>query len=402
MTEPKKSNIRRSRKSDEARGAAVRATAMETTTMAAAAMVSPDKPLTEKQRAYAVARARGESVPNAMAIAGYNEQVSYGYRLDKMPNVQRLIQQEQVLYAEAAQMDRKKVIDMQLEAYELARTMAEPATMVSAAREIGKICGPQLVVPLTNARYALTTVGRMPSGELERIEILRGPASALYGADAIGGVIQIFTRTGAPGVTANAFAGYGTYNTWQANAGLSGGNEQWRFRIEGNHESSAGFSAQKDASNRDADKDGYRNSGGGVSLSFLPATGHELGFKFRQNTGTTHYDSGGTPADGNFDDRVDFETQQWQVFTRNRLTEAWTSKLLYGETLDDQNSYSSWAPEGDRLRTINRQTTWQNDIKLPLGVALLALEHLEQTASPEEYYATSPEQNTDSLIAGCC
>ena len=57
MTEPKKSNIRRSRKSDEARGAAVRATAMETTTMAAAAMVSPDKPLTEKQRAYAVARA---------------------------------------------------------------------------------------------------------------------------------------------------------------------------------------------------------------------------------------------------------------------------------------------------------------------------------------------------------
>ena len=115
--------------------------APETTTMAAAAAVSPDKPLTEKQKLYAVARARGESVPNAMAQAGYNEQVSYGYRLDKMPNVQALIRQEQALYAAAAQIDRKKVIDMQLEAYELARTMAEPATMVSAAREIGKICG---------------------------------------------------------------------------------------------------------------------------------------------------------------------------------------------------------------------------------------------------------------------
>ena len=255
-------------------------------------------------------------------------------------------------------------------------------------------------VPINSVDLSGSPLRFLPLSDVERIEILRGPASALYGADAIGGVIQIFTRTGAPGVTANAFAGYGTYNTWQANAGLSGGNEQWRYRIEGSHEASDGFSAQKDASNRDADKDGYRNSGGGVSLSFLPATGHELGFKFRQNNGTTHYDSGSTPADGNFDDRVDFETQQWQVFTRNRLTEAWTSKLLYGETLDDQNSYSSWAPEGDRLRTINRQTTWQNDIKLPLGVALLALEHLEQTASPEEYYATSPEQNTDSLIAG--
>ena len=122
------------------RVATVRA-ARETTTMAAAAAVSPDKPLTEKQKLYAVARARGESVPNAMAAAGYNEQVSYGYRLDKMPNVQRLIQQEQALYAEAAQIDRKKVIDMQLEAYEMAKTMAEPATMVAAAREIGKICG---------------------------------------------------------------------------------------------------------------------------------------------------------------------------------------------------------------------------------------------------------------------
>lgn len=123
-----------------ARVATVRA-ANNTTTMAAAAAVSPDKPLTEKQKLYAVARARGESVPNAMAAAGYNEQVSYGYRLDKMPNVQRLIQKEQALYAEAAQIDRKKVIDMQMEAYEMAKTMAEPATMVAAAREIGKICG---------------------------------------------------------------------------------------------------------------------------------------------------------------------------------------------------------------------------------------------------------------------
>lgn len=138
---PVKGIIRRGAKSEAHRGAAIRSTAMETTTMAAAAMVSPDKPLTEKQKTYAIARARGESVPNAMAQAGYNEQVSYGYRLDKMPNVQALIRQEQALYAEASQMDRKKVIDMQLEAFEMARVIAEPSSMVAAAREIGKICG---------------------------------------------------------------------------------------------------------------------------------------------------------------------------------------------------------------------------------------------------------------------
>lgn len=129
------------READKPKRIAAVRNAPETTTMAAAAMVSPDKPLTEKQKTYAIARARGESVPNAMAQAGYNEQVSYGYRLDKMPNVQALIRQEQALYAEASQMDRKKVIDMQLEAFEMARVMAEPSSMVAAAREIGKICG---------------------------------------------------------------------------------------------------------------------------------------------------------------------------------------------------------------------------------------------------------------------
>lgn len=141
MATAKKGTIKRGAKSEAARGEAVRAIGVSTSTMAAAASVSPDKPLTEKQKAYAVARARGETVPNAMAQAGYNEQPSYGYRLDKMPNVQALIRQEQALYAEAAQMTRKKVIDMQLEAYEMAKTMAEPSTMVAAAREIGKICG---------------------------------------------------------------------------------------------------------------------------------------------------------------------------------------------------------------------------------------------------------------------
>ena len=141
-------------------------TALSTTTMAAAAAVSPDKPLTGKQKAYALARARGESVPNAMAAAGYNEQPSYGYRLDKMPNVQALIRQEQALYAEAAQVDRKKVIDMQLEAYEMAKMMAEPSTMVAAAREIGKICG--LYEP---KKVELTVSGRVEH-EIHRFEAM--------------------------------------------------------------------------------------------------------------------------------------------------------------------------------------------------------------------------------------
>ena len=109
--------------------------------MAAAAAVDPDKPLTEQQKAFAIAWAKGDTIPNAMARAGYNEQPSYGYRMAKMPNVLRLYNAEKAKYEEAAQMTRKKVMDMLLESYEMAKLMAEPATMVSAAREVGKMCG---------------------------------------------------------------------------------------------------------------------------------------------------------------------------------------------------------------------------------------------------------------------
>ncbi|MDR1163699.1 MAG: TonB-dependent receptor plug domain-containing protein, partial [Candidatus Accumulibacter sp.] len=175
-----------------------------------------------------------------------------------------------------------------------------------------------------------------PLAGIERIEVLRGPASTLYGADAIGGVIQIITRRGEPGLRAEAFGGYGTRNTLLSNAALSGGNEHWRFRVDGNHTSSDSVSAQKHASNRDADKDSYRNEGGAASLSFLPAKGHELGLNFRQNEGMTHFDSGNQPASGNFDDRLKFRMKQWGLHSKNTILDGWTSRVQYGASTDIQ------------------------------------------------------------------
>lgn len=112
-----------------------------TTTMAGAALVPVDKPLTDMQKAFVRHWAEGDSIPVAMHRAGYNEQPSYGYRMAKMPNILAEYERIKKLYEEAAQMTRKKVMDMHLEAFEMAKLMAEPATMVSAAREIGRMCG---------------------------------------------------------------------------------------------------------------------------------------------------------------------------------------------------------------------------------------------------------------------
>lgn len=112
----------------------------DTCTNAAAAQVSPDKPLTVQQQAFVENWAAGDSIVNATLRAGY-ESESIGYRMVHMPNIKRAYEREKALYEEASQMTRKKVMDMHLEAFQMAKLMAEPASMVSAAREIGRMCG---------------------------------------------------------------------------------------------------------------------------------------------------------------------------------------------------------------------------------------------------------------------
>ncbi|MDR3159056.1 MAG: TonB-dependent receptor [Zoogloeaceae bacterium] len=248
---------------------------------------------------------------------------------------------------------------------------------------------------------------------VERIEILRGPASALYGADAIGGVIHIITRRGQPGLAADGFIGYGSHDTQKAGAGLSGGSARWRFRVEANHHRSDGFSAQRHARNKDADDDAYRNIGGGAALSFLPAQGHEIGLIYHRNKGQVNYDSGNTPPAGGYDVRSRFETEQWQLFSRNRFLENWESVLRYGESENDYTDYSwnDWAlPPAEsiaRTRTRNRQITWQNDLTLPLGKAMAAVERETQRIGPRhddsganQYPGHTPEISNTSFLGG--
>ena len=122
----------------------VRSRGRDTSNLSAAEMaeaISPGKPLTDKQRKFVELWAQGESITSASVRAGYNDGASIAYRMVKMPNVLKLYHEEKAKYEAAGDMTRKKVMDMLLESYDMAKLMAEPASMVSAAREVGKMCG---------------------------------------------------------------------------------------------------------------------------------------------------------------------------------------------------------------------------------------------------------------------
>lgn len=100
--------------------------------------------------------------------------------------------------------------------------------------------------------------------EVQRIEIVRGPRSALYGSEALGGVIQIFTRKNKH-VTTDALAG--SFDTYGADFSGSVG-DKTKLYINASHKQAVGFSAKNSSSSYDydPDNDGYNHNSVGVGL----------------------------------------------------------------------------------------------------------------------------------------
>ncbi len=115
--------------------------AINTANKAGAALVSPDKPLTEKQRAFVKFWAQGESISSASVRAGYGDDAAYAYRMVRMPNILKLYNEEKAAYEEAAQMTRKKVMDGLLEGIEMAKMVSDPSSVIRGWREVGLLCG---------------------------------------------------------------------------------------------------------------------------------------------------------------------------------------------------------------------------------------------------------------------
>ena len=255
-------------------------------------------------------------------------------------------------------------------------------------------------IPLNSADLSGSPLRFMSTGDIEHIEIVRGPASGLYGADAIGGVVQIFTKKGSKGLKADALIGGGTYSTSMATVGISGGDELFTFRVQGNDYKSESFSARKNPKPgvRDADTDPYVNTGGSASFAFRPANGHEFGGVFTSNSGSVRTDS--TTGTSNSDNRNEFTTTIFNVFSKNKFTEDWESLFRLGQSTDDQLNYTSATAAPSALKTITDVAMWQNDLKLPVGIALVAFEDKRITVGPRTRFQTDPSTNNQASLLG--
>ena len=185
-----KRGARTTEEAKSARIATVRS-APDTSTYEVCEQIDPNKPLTEKQRLFVKNWAAGDTPMNAAIRAGYSEGgATLSYRLIRMPNILALYEQEKKAYEDSVQMTRKRVMEGLLEGVEMAKLMAEPASMIAGWREIGKMCGyyepVKKKVELTvNGQVAMQRMERMSDEEL--MKYIAGTVQDVLGHEAASG-----------------------------------------------------------------------------------------------------------------------------------------------------------------------------------------------------------------------
>ncbi|MEO6720677.1 MAG: TonB-dependent receptor [Ferruginibacter sp.] len=106
--------------------------------------------------------------------------------------------------------------------------------------------------------------------QIERIEILKGAQSTLWGSDAVAGVINIITKKGgADKISPSASLSYGSYQTLRANAGINGKLDKFTYNLNYNHVNSNGFSSAYDSTgSKNFDKDGFNQNNFQANLGY--------------------------------------------------------------------------------------------------------------------------------------
>jgi vitamin B12 transporter len=251
-----------------------------------------------------------------------------------------------------------------------------------------------VVVLIDGMRVASATLGttsfsQMLPEQIDHIEIVRGPASSLYGSDAIGGVIQIFTKQGKGEPHFFASAGYGSHNTQQASAGVSGATDATRFALGVASLTTDGISSLRTHTGLDKDRDAFRNLSFNGSINHTIAEGHDVGAQVYTSDGHYEFDGNNFPAN------QDLRQQSIALSSNNKILDGWVSHLRVGESMDDVKSEGSFGQSA--LRTKQRQYSWQNDFTLPLGSLTLAYDRLEDDVKGDVDFTSKKRTNNGYL-----
>jgi len=230
----------------------------------------------------------------------------------------------------------------------------------------------------------------IPLDQVERVEIIRGPQSSLYGSEAIGGVIQIFTRKGGqnekPSVTVDA--GGGSYDTYRASGSVSGKWKNSWYSLASSQFGSQGFNSRQPTPGlfgvNQPDKDGYLNTALNARLGHRFDNKAEVEAFFMRAEGKSEFD-------GNFQNKTEFVEQTVGTTGSINIVDNWRSILRLGQSRDEGDNF---APDGTFSSNFNStrwNASWLNEVALSDDHQLVIGSdyRLDQVDSSSAYNETS-------------
>lgn len=230
----------------------------------------------------------------------------------------------------------------------------------------------------------------LPLDQVERIEVVRGPRSSLYGSEAIGGVIQVFTRKGG-----NAGKGFqpeislsaGSNNTQKANINLSGGDNTTWFNLNAGAEQTDGINVT--ASNLEPDLDGYERDSMAVRAGHRFANGASVDIAASHAQGQNHFDS-------SFNNETHFTQQVLSAKWQQPMGERTLVTAQLGQARDDMDNYLNGEPL-TAFRTYNTRrdtASLQADVTLANGNVSIGVDQQQDNVTSDSAYARTSRDNT--------
>ena len=227
---------------------------------------------------------------------------------------------------------------------------------------------------------------------IERIEVVKGPLSGVYGSDAIGGVVQIFTRNASqPRLT--AAVGVGSNSARSFSAGFTTSEDKTSFTLNAGYSEVNARSASNALSGPytyNPDRDPYRNANMLLKASHTLSQGETISASVWQSVGRVKYDDG---PDGNPSSKQILSGMQ--LVSENEFSPGWKSNIRLGQTTDDIRFNSDYP---GTFKSEQNQAVWLNEFKTVTGSMSAGLEwRKEKVISTTDY--TSKTRTTNAVFA---
>ncbi|MCM2295216.1 TonB-dependent receptor [Rhodoferax sp.] len=228
----------------------------------------------------------------------------------------------------------------------------------------------------------------IPLLQVERIEVLRGPAAAIYGSDAVAGVVQIFTKQGVKGFAPSVSVGLGSNNTREVNASLLGGSDDVDYALGLGHSETDGFNAKTSGN---PDRDGARSRSFSGRLGWKLQPGHKLELTALDNDLKAGYDANPVSA---ADDQTQRHLQTIGLNWTARWSDVWSSRLSLTRGTDHYETTPSVYVTDTQVNSYLLHNEW----RVGPGLLTAALERREDEL---ENASTSPKttQRSQNAVA---